>query len=259
MSCARELRRVFELMLAALMGASLQAAAAPGNALEQGAAALKANHPEQALPLLEQAAAADPKSEEADLLAAYAELVLYRGADAVRYAERAQALDPADWKVHTTLVTAYSEAGDVQRRDGERVFLRKAHEGSALPDARETSGFLLDRFRAGRYSVDAVEYFKPLGRYNTYFRFLVRNGEGARVWVIEVNSDSLNQSSWAAEYPRQAKEGQRQFQIESAQGTPTHVEYRTFSGAPSYDYMKAQVIKIVAAQTGPFAGEQAAK
>ena len=101
------------------------------------------------------------------------------------------------------------------------------------------------------------EYFKPVGRYNTYFRFIIRNAAGAHVWTIEVNSDSLNQSSWALAYPQQAKEGQRQFQIESAQGD-VHVGYRTFSGAAAYDYAKSEVIKIVSAQAGPFPGEAAA-
>ena len=222
--------------------------------LARGAAELRAKHPEQALALLQQAIAADGQSAAANLLAASAELMLYNGVDAVRYGERAQALDPQDWKIHTTLVTAYAMAGDMPHRDAERAYLRKAHEDNTLPDARETSGFLLDRFRAGRYGVDAVEYFHPLGRFNTYYRFLVRNATGARVWVIEINSDSLNQSSWAAAYPREAKQGQRQFQIESEQG-PNHTEYRTFSGAPSYDYMKGQVVKIVEAQLKPFPGE----
>ncbi len=232
--------------------------APPASPVEGGAAALRAGQPQQALALLQQAIAANPQDSSANLLAASAELALYDGPAAVRYAERAQVLEPGNWKIHTTLVTAYSMAGDVAHRDAERLYLRKAHEDGTLPDAKETTGFLLDQFRAGRYRVDAVEYFHPLGRYNTYYRFLVRNTAGVRVWVVEVNSDSLNQASWAQAYPRQAKEGQRQFQIESAQG-PLHKEYRTFSGAPSYDYMRAQVVKIVEAQTAPVAGEAAGK
>ncbi len=225
--------------------------------LAQASAALREGKPAEALVLLKQVLAADPDNAAANLLAASTEVALFEPADAVRYGEKARLLEPENWKVHTTLVTAYSMAGDPSHRDAERTALRKAHEDPALPDARETSGFLLDLFKAGRYRVDAVEYFQPLGRYNTYYRFLLRNAEGARVWTIEVNSDSLNQASWARTYPQQAKEGQRQFQIESAQG-PNHTEYRTFSGAPSYDYMKAQVIKIAEAQSAPFPGETAA-
>ncbi len=222
--------------------------------IDQGEAALHAGQPQQALLLFQQAIAADPQNAAANLLAASAELALYQPPDALRYAQKAQTLEPENWKVHTTLVTAYAMAGDTAHRDAERAILRQAHTNPALPDARQTSGFLLDMFRAGRYQADAVEYFKPLGTYNTYFRFLIRNASGARVWTIEINSDSLNQSSWAQAYPRQAAQGQRQFQIESAPGE-AHVDYRTFSGAPGYDYAKSQVIKILEAQVSPFPGE----
>jgi len=222
--------------------------------MQQGLAALQANQPQQALALFQQVIAGDPQDAAANLLAASTEIALFQPVDAVRYGERALAIEPGNWKVHTTLVTAYTMAGDVPHREAERDFLRKAHSNPALPDARGTSGFLLDKFKAGIYSVDAVEYFKPLGKYNTYYRFLVRNDVGTRVWTIEVNSDSLNQVSWAQAYPRPAKEGQRQFQIESAPGE-THVGYRTFSGAPGYDYVKSQVVKILAAQTTPFPPE----
>ncbi len=246
-------------MFSLLLGLLVQAgsSASPGQ-LDQGLAALRAREPQQALALFQQALTIDPQSAQANLLAAAAEMDLFDGPDAAHHAERAQALAPEDWRVHTTLVTAYAMAGDLAHREREAAYLRKAHEDGTLPDAKQTAGFLLDRFRAGRWQVDAVEYFRPLGRYNTYFRFLVRDDKGVRVWVIEGNSDSLNQASWAQSYPRQAKEGQRQFQIESAQG-PDHVEYKTFSGAPSYDYMKSQIAKIVEAHTEPWPGEAAVK
>ncbi len=255
--CAQSTLQVAPLLAqqAAASSSSTQGQQAPQ--VQQAASLLRAGQPKQALVLLQQVIAQDPANAPANLLAASAEIALYQPAEAVRYAERAQALEPENWKVHTTLVTAYAMAGDTARRDQERALLRKAHENPALPDARETSGFLLDLFRAGRYRVEAVEYFKPLGRYNTYYRFIVRNDAGARVWTIEVNSDSLNQTSWAQAYPKQAAEGQRQFQIESAQGE-AHVEYRTFSGAPSYDYARAQTVKILDAQSSPFPGEQSA-
>lgn len=235
---------------------------APSTQLEQlqtdGLKALRANQPQQALGLFQQMLAVDPQSAAANLLAATAELSLYQTADGLRYALRAQALEPGNWKVHTTLVTAYAMAGDVAHRDAESAILLKDHNDPALPEARDTNGYLLDLFQVGRYKVEAVEYFHAMGRYNTYYRFLIRNAAGVHVWTIEINSDSLNQSSWAMAYPKQAAQGQRQFQIESSAGDD-HVEYRTFSGAPSYDYIKPQIVKILESQKAPFPGETAPK
>ncbi len=222
--------------------------------MSAGVASLRAGHPQEALTSLQQAIAADPQNAAANLLAASAEIALLQPAGAVRYGERALALQPGNWKVHTTLVTAYTMLGDTAHSDAERAILRAAHNNPALPEAHETNGFLLDLFQAGRYRVEAVEYFKPLGRFDTYYRFIVRNAAGAHVWTIEINSDPLNEASWAQAYPKQAAEGQRQFQIESAQGD-VHVTYRTFSGTADYSACKAQVIQVLDAQATPFPGE----
>jgi tetratricopeptide (TPR) repeat protein len=246
--------------------AATQATSTPGSSSQnaqlsalqqQGLTALHANQPQQALKAFQQMLALDPQSASANLLAATAELQLYQPQPALQYALKAQALEPDNWKVHTSLVTAYTMAGDIAHRDAEVNILRKDHDDPKLPEAQQTSGFLLDLFEVGRFHVEAVEYFHPLGRYNTYFRFIIRNAAGARLWTIEVNSDSLNQSSWAASYPREAKQGQRQFQIESEPGDH-QVEYRNFSGAPSYDYIKPQIVKILTAQAKPFPDEASA-
>jgi tetratricopeptide (TPR) repeat protein len=222
--------------------------------VQQGLDALHAGHAQQALDLFKEAIAADPQSSAPNLLAATAAIQLLQPAAAVTYAERARALEPNNWKIDTTLVTAYAMAGDTRKRDAERYLLRQAHANAKLPDARETSGFLLDRFQAGKYVVDAVEYFKPIGTFNMYYRFLVHNAAGALVWTIQVDSDSLNEVSWAQSYPTQAAQGERQFQIESSPAD-NQVQYKSFSGQPNYDWIKTQVIKILNAQKDPFPGE----
>lgn len=252
------MHRLCAALLAGCCAWTAAAQQSTSSPVQQGLAALHANHPQQALTLFQQAIVANPQDAAANLLAASAEIALFDGNDAVRYAQRAEQLDPNDWRVHTTLVTAYTMAGDISHRDAERAFLRKAHQNPALTDAHTTAGFLLDLFRVKDYRVEAVEYFEPIGRYNTYYRFIVRNVVGKQVWTIQVDSDPLNQASWAQAHPKEAGEGQRQFQIESQPGSD-EVSYSSFSGAPSYDYARAQVVKILAAQTAPFPGEAAAQ
>ena len=217
-------------------------------------AALRQGHPQQALDSLQQAIAADPNDASANLLAATAAIALYRGDLAVSYAERAHQLEPDNWKVHTTLVTAYAMANKPQQRDAERATLRKLHDDPAIPDAHQTSGFLLDLFKVKQYRVEAVEYFKPIGKFQTYFRFVVRDTHERKVWEIAIQSDERNQASWAQAYPKQASEGQRQFQI-AGDGEGVHTDYRMFSGAPAYDWIKGRVVDILNAQVAPFPGE----
>jgi tetratricopeptide (TPR) repeat protein len=230
-------------------------AAAP--ALKQGLTALEANQPQTALADFQQALQADPQNAGAAQLAATAALELYQGPLAVQYAEKAHQLDPQSWKIHTTLVAAYAAAGNRRQRDQERALLRQLHSTGAA-DARQATGFLLEMFPAGPNRVDAVEYFEPMGRFHTYFRFLVRQPDGRRIWEIDVQSNDFDQKSWAQAHPAQAAAGQRQFQLtghgdsgkESARGQESarsqEVDYRMFSGQPDYDTIRALVIQILA-------------
>ena len=223
---------------------------------EQALSQLKQGQPQQALDLVQKQIAADPSDAAANLIAASCAIALYRPDLAVTYGERASALEPTNWKIHTTLVTAYAMAGKTHERDLERDALRTAHSSGKIPDAAQTSGFLLDRFRVKQYSAEAIEYFAPVGKFHIYYRFLLRNSGGHRVWQIDVQSDDFNQASWARAYPRQAAEGQRQFQI-TGEGSGVRNDYRTFSGSPNYDWIKSRVIDIINAQTQPFPGEPA--
>ena len=218
---------------------------------------LRQHQSEKAFDLLIKIVAANPDDAAANLLAASTAIELNKPELAVTYGERARALEPDNWKVATTLVTAYAMAGKVRERDAERTSLRAVHTAGKELDAKQASGFLLDRFMVKRYRVDAVEYFVPVGKFHIYYCFFVRNSQGQRVWQINAQSDDYNQASWAKAYPRQASEGQRQFQL-TGEGNGVRNDYRSFSGSADYDWIKARVVEIINAQTVPFPGESAA-
>lgn len=223
-------------------------------ATEQGLDALKANQPQQALDHLELALKMNPNDAAANLLAATAALSLYKNDLAVKYAEKSRALDPNNWKVHTTLVVAYAGAGLKQQRDQEREILRKLHDDPNAPEAMQTKGFLLEMFPVKQYRVEAVEYFHPLDKFHIYYRFVIRNEAGKRVWQIDVESNDFDQNSWAKAHPDEAAAGKRQFQL-VGQDRDLHMDYRMFSGSPDYDLIRAQVVGVIQDQTTPFPGE----
>ncbi|MBV8630000.1 MAG: hypothetical protein JOZ83_03695 [Silvibacterium sp.] len=228
----------------------------PAAATETGLDALKANQPQQALEQFELALKANPNDAAANLLAATAALSLYKNDLAVKYAEKARGLDPGNWKVHTTLVAAYAGAGMKQQRDGEREILRKLHADPNAPEAMQTKGFLLEMFPVKQYRIEAVEYFVPVEKLHIYYRFVIRNAAGKRVWQIDVESNDFDQNSWAKAHPDEAAAGKRQFQL-VGQDRNLHVDYRMFSGTPDYDTMRPQVVAVIQEQTAPFPGEAA--
>jgi tetratricopeptide (TPR) repeat protein len=226
----------------------------PGFA-EQGLAALKTNHAQEALDDFQKALAADPNDVTANLLASTAALSLYKSDLAVTYAEKAKQLDPTNWKVHTTLVAAYAAAGKKEQRDEERETLRKLHADPNAPDAMQTSGFLLEMFPVKQYRLEAVEYFKPVGKFHTYYRFVIRNAQSKRVWQIDAQSNDFDQKSWAGAHGDEAAAGKREFQL-VGEDSDLHTDYSMFSGTQDYDVIRAKVVSLIEQQSGPFPGEK---
>jgi tetratricopeptide (TPR) repeat protein len=227
------------------------APASTSESLSQGVAALEANQPREALADFQQVLQSEPNHATANLLAATAAIELDQGQLAVHYAEKARQLDPGNWKIHTTLVAAYTEAGMKPQRDQERALLRQMHT-TGPPDARKATGFLLEMFplqlagQAGAGDrVDAVEEFEPMGSFHTYYRFLVHRPDGRRVLEIDIQSNDFDEHSWAQAHPTEAAAGQRQFQIVGHTGTNPEIDYRMFSGKPEYDDIRVMVIEIL--------------
>ena len=231
-----------------------QSAPAPQATVQQGLEQLKNHQPQQALTIFQQYLQANPNDVAANLYAAGAALDVYNGHLAVQYAEKARQLDPNNWKVHTTLVVAYALTGQTTERNAEREILRKLHADPKAPDAMQSNGFLVDMFPVKQYRVEAIEYFQPLGKFHIYYRFLIRDRAGKRVWTISAESNDFDEKSWEQAHPQQAADGERQFQM-VGDGGESHVDYRMFSGKPVYDGVKAQVLQILNAQTAPFPRE----
>jgi tetratricopeptide (TPR) repeat protein len=210
--------------------------------LAQGLAELQANRARQALTDFEQVLKAEPGNTAANLLASTAAVELYQGQLAVQYAERARQIDPQNWKIHTTLVAAFSAAGMRPERDQERAVLEQLHK-TGPPDARQATGFLVEMFPVEAYRVDAVEYFEPIGKFHTYYRFLVRQADGRRAWEVDVESDDFDEQSWAEAHPAEAASGNRQFQITGRGENNQSVDYRNFSGKPDYDNIRVMVVE----------------
>jgi len=243
---------------AASAAAPTATAGSAGSDVTAGLAALHAGQSREALVDFQQALQADPANPAANLYAATAALELYNGQVAVQYAEKARQLDPNDWKVDTTLVAAYSAAGMKQQRDDLRARLRALHiagnAGSSAANARDArlaNGFLLEMFpvqsHGAAYQVDAIEYFEPMGELRTYYRFLVRQADGRRVWEIDVQSNDFDEQSWAQAHPGEAAAGERQFQL-TGHGEITQsgeVDYRLFTGKPDYDAFRAMVVEAL--------------
>jgi hypothetical protein len=93
-----------------------------------------------------------------------------------------------------------------------------------------------------------------MGKFHTYYRFLVRQADGRRVWEVDVESDDFDEQSWATEHAAEAASGNRQFQITGRGDNNQSVDYRNFSGKADYDNIRVMVVEILRSRGVP--GEQ---
>lgn len=84
-----------------------------------------------------------------------------------------------------------------------------------------------------------------MGKFHTYYRFLVHSADGRRVWEIDVQSNDFDQQSWAAAHTAEAARGERQYQLTGHGDSAQETDYRMFSGQLDYDAIRAMVVQIL--------------
>lgn len=233
-------------------GADKQAAdeqAAISAALDQ----MKQHQDAKALVLFRQVLSVDPQNAQVNLLAAGAAIENMQPDLALEYAQKAQQLDPAAWQVHLTLVVADAGVNHLEDRDRERQLVRQFHSDGKHPEAAQSNGFMVDYFPFQDYRVRAVEYFSPVGKQHFSYRFLVYNPDRKQIWAVALESDDIDQASWASAHAQLAAAGEREYSLDGY-GPDTHITYRSFSGKPSYDEVKAEVVKVLKERPLPVAG-----
>jgi tetratricopeptide (TPR) repeat protein len=189
-----------------------------------------------------------PDNLQANLMTGAVLLELTRPADAVAYFRKADTLQPDDPHVHSLLLEAYAESGDKKMRDEERATLRRMHSDGKHPAFSETQGITIERIPVGNLSVDAIEYFAPEGKYHFYYRFDVYDTSGKRIEFIALASEDEDQAFFAASHPKEAKAGVRRFSLDRY--TENQQALLGFmDGQPTYDDLRARIVKIVTAET----------
>ena len=223
-----------------------------GPTLAQGMAALKDNQAREALNDFQRVLVSDPNNVAATLLASTAAVELFQGPLAVQYAEKAEKLDPRNWKIHTTLVAAYAAAGMKQQRDHERALLRDLHTNRCPRCA--------PRHRVSRRDVSSgsgsrrrhrvLRAGRPLPHLLSLPRAPAQRQ--ARLAKSTCSATISIRSRGPRRIPPKPRHGDRQFQITGQGDDDNTVDYRMFSGKPDYDNVRVMVVEAL--RSHPIAG-----
>jgi hypothetical protein len=159
-----------------------------------------------------------------------------------------QAAWPGSTDVHAGLLEAYAETGDRKDRDIERAILRGYHADGHHPTAAKTSGIVIERFRAGDRSIEAVEYFAPQGPDHVWYRFTASDDKGAILGSYAFAADDQDESAYRHEHPDVAGSTLHRYALESFFGGNSST-IGTIDGAPTYDDFRTRVVNAVQAET----------
>jgi tetratricopeptide (TPR) repeat protein len=199
--------------------------------------------------------AANPNSPKANKLIGVVLLDQQKPSDALPYFQKALQLSPDDPTIHGLLLQAYAQSGDKAHRDEQRAILRGYHSDGKHPEFAQIPGFLIETIPVGDKIIQANEFYEPAGEFHFYYRFNIFDNSGHILSFIALESDDADQAMFAQQHPKEAAAGERRFSLDGYSKNPDgHVAqalYTFFNGQPSYDDVRALVIKLLQSGKGP--------
>ncbi len=227
-------------------------------AREKVISALRAKKYDEALAEAKTILASSPGNSQSNKLIGVVYLDMQKPAEALPYFERALELDANDPNVHSLLMQAYAATGDAKRRDEQRTILRGYHSDGKHPELARSAGYMIESIPVGEKIVQAFEFYQPYGSFRLYYRFNVFSTEGHLLSFITLESGDAGQIVYAKEHPKEAAAGERRFTLDRYRqnntGQPVREEIGTIDGEPTYDDLRARVIKEVKEDTKPAMG-----
>lgn len=228
--------------------------AAPASQIDPAArdkviADLRARKFDDALAEAKAILAEKPSSSQANKLVGVVLLDDQKAADALPYFQKALELDADDATVHALLLQAYAQTGDTRKRDEQRAILRGFHSDGKHPDFTQAMGFMIETFPVKDKVVQAVEFYEPAGKFHFYYRFNVFDSDGHLQSFYALESDDADQAMFAKQHPKEAAAGERRFSIDvyarNPQGAPMQGLVTFIDGQPTYDDLRARILKIL--------------
>jgi hypothetical protein len=160
---------------------------------------------------------------------------------------------PRDWRAALLLVRACGQTANGRCREEEMEHVANLHRDGAIP-ARLVN-YLVEKVKVGPNTVAISIFLEPWGRYGAHAIAEVTDDSGKRLQRIFLESADFDQPLFARQNPAAAAKGLRSFSLDGyfdtgtndqGQRTQTHATYTFYVGQPSYDVLRAEVVRIVA-------------
>jgi tetratricopeptide (TPR) repeat protein len=165
--------------------------------------------------------------------------------------------DPGDWQAVALLTRACAESNDIPCRDSRMTQMRDLQVLGAIPPT--VKQYIVERVKIGENSILIRIALEPWGQYNTYASGEVSNSKGEIVFTAAIESNAVEQATFAKEHSDQAAQGFRKFSLDGyqetgvnsqGQRTQTHYTYKFLvERPPSYESIREEFLKIATGKT----------
>lgn len=180
---------------------------------------------------------------------------------AAPYLKRLVTQDVNDWQSRAKLIQTYQALGELKARDAERAVLfdlrqRGGGENREKPElslARQEV-YCRERLEVAGKKVMAFEHFELKGPRALRYAFIVLDEAGQKeAQRISLGSYDTTNSIWAELNKEKAKQGGRLFHLDGY-FPGGHATYGMYHPEPSYDEVRAIVVKILEGEKNPVSG-----
>lgn len=243
---------IFRIIL--LLAASIPMVAGTAHDLETANRLLETGKYCEALKIYRANLAANPNSEDLLYNGGLAALQCGDFAAALEFLRPLEALAPDDWQVRAKLVQTYQGLGKLPERDKERaelLALRKRGDNQSL---MKQAQYCRERFESGGEHVMAFELFEFTGERAVRYVFQVLNDAGDQAkYRISLGSYEVTNRVWHNRTTPAPPAEARLFHLDGYWEN-SHATYAMFPGEPSYDDVRALVVKILNKELKPVSG-----
>lgn len=249
-----------------LAGSLLCAAQQPALTAEQQALfdaakqAFSENNPALAFEKLKQLHATVPENSTITVGTAETAVLLGEDAYALSLLKPLTATHPEDSFALEWLARAYAESGDAGKRDETIAAVLKLHETTSNEQFKRADRFLVEHIKLAKGSLDIYYATVPFSPYHVYMLGRQVDANNALIQQITLESNDIDQLSFAKEHPDRAAKGMRRFSMDTysagkpgPNGTQTQALIGFIDGQPSYDDTRARMLKVANGNAAPAA------
>jgi tetratricopeptide (TPR) repeat protein len=221
------------------------------NAFNQGAELMGRRKYAEALEQFHEALAIIPDEPAILYNAGLAAYLARDYAAAVESWKRQKTKDETNGMLRSKLIQAYQGMGNLKERDAERAALIELWKSGKDPELKGRTEFCRDQFEVIGRKVMVFELFELKGDQALRYVFSILNAaEDAEEFRMSLGSYDATNAAWRATANPKPGPSERVFHLDG-DFSWGHATYSMYSPEPSYDDIRAEVIRILEQKDGP--------